>query len=212
MTDPHPDPRALAEALERIDRKLPAGPWELWTSCSFRRITGPDGKEGGVLHAYNQRSDNHPDLSMPEDQLQELVALRNALPAIRVALAASQPPAVQGWVDVTVQEVEAEIGTALCDVAFPALGTLAACNAIARRRFAEQGWRPISEHDEEPAVAPFCSPFLVWGETWESDPTLAFYEDGEWVENHTGGPLENVTHFMPLPAPPAERASEVEGA
>lgn len=70
------------DVMEADERSLPAGPWELWTSCSFRRITGPDGKEGGVLHAYNQRSDNHPDLSMPEEQLFALVRLRNALPRL----------------------------------------------------------------------------------------------------------------------------------
>jgi hypothetical protein len=72
--------------LEEIDRTLPAGPWEVWTSCSFRRITGPDGKDGHVLSAYNQRGDGHPDLSMPETQLQALVALRNEAPALATLL------------------------------------------------------------------------------------------------------------------------------
>lgn len=76
------DMLAKIARLEALERRLPAGPWELWTSCSFRRITGPDGKEGGVLHAYNQRADGHPDLSMPENQLAALVELRNALPAL----------------------------------------------------------------------------------------------------------------------------------
>lgn len=80
----------LIERLEKAEGVLPAGPWTLWTSCSFRRITGPDGKEGGVLHAYKQRSDGHPDLSMPENQLQELVALRNALPEVIALLRAIQ--------------------------------------------------------------------------------------------------------------------------
>lgn len=80
-----PSPQDIAE-LERKLGVLPALPWELWTSCSYRRITGPDGKEGGVLHAYNQRSDNHPDLSMPEDQLFALVDLVNAIPQMLAAL------------------------------------------------------------------------------------------------------------------------------
>lgn len=90
--DPSPHPETPAEPntppdttlveLKRDEAKIPPAPWELWTSCSYRRITGPDGKEGGVLHAYNQRSDGHPDLSMPEDQLLALVRLRNALPAL----------------------------------------------------------------------------------------------------------------------------------
>lgn len=78
----------LIERLERANATLPAGPWELWTSCSFRRIVGPSGADGDVLSAYNQRGDNHPDLSMPEGQLQELVALRNALPEVIALLKA----------------------------------------------------------------------------------------------------------------------------
>ncbi len=77
----------IGERLEQIDVTLPAGPWKLWTSCSYRRISGPRGADGGVLHAYKQRSDGHPDLSMPEEQLQALVDLRNALPAVREELA-----------------------------------------------------------------------------------------------------------------------------
>ncbi len=76
------DSAGLAEHLQRIDQRIPAGPWTLWTSCSFRRIGGPEGKDGDVLSAYRQRSDGHPDLSMPEDQLAELVELRNALPEL----------------------------------------------------------------------------------------------------------------------------------
>lgn len=74
-------PQSLEE-LEGDEALLPPAPWELWTSNSFRRITGPDGKDGGVLSAYRQRSDGHPDLSMPEDQLFALVRLRNALPGL----------------------------------------------------------------------------------------------------------------------------------
>lgn len=78
----------LIARLEKAESGLPSGPWALWTSCSYRRITGPLGRDGGVLSAYNQRSDGHPDLSMPEDQLQELVALRNALPEVIALLRA----------------------------------------------------------------------------------------------------------------------------
>ncbi len=94
MTDPtetkNPSIEGLVERLRALDAALPAGPWELWTSCSFRRITGPDGKDGGVLSAYLQRSDNHPDLSMPEHQLQALVDLRNAAPEAASDLARLQ--------------------------------------------------------------------------------------------------------------------------
>lgn len=86
---PDPTPSDLAR-LREDEALLPPAPWELWTSCSFRRITGPDGVEGGVLHAYNQRSDNHPDLSMPEEQLFALVRLRNALPGLLDALSSER--------------------------------------------------------------------------------------------------------------------------
>ena len=76
----------LIKRLEGAESALPAGPWKLWTSCSFRRIGGPSGADGDVLHAYNQRSDGHPDLSLSEEQLQALVDLRNALPEILRAI------------------------------------------------------------------------------------------------------------------------------
>lgn len=39
------------EGLAIADEASP-GPWEWWTSNSMRRLTGPDGKDGGVLSAY----------------------------------------------------------------------------------------------------------------------------------------------------------------
>lgn len=48
------------------DAKFTPGPWEIWTSCSFRRISSKaTGKDGDVLHAVIQRSDGHPDLCFP---------------------------------------------------------------------------------------------------------------------------------------------------
>lgn len=42
------------------------GPWKIWTSCSFRRISSEaTGNDGDVLHAVVQRSDGHPDLCFP---------------------------------------------------------------------------------------------------------------------------------------------------
>ncbi len=57
--------------------RLPPGPWEVWTSCSFRRISGPDGQDGGVLCGITQRADGHPDLSMNERQLEALCQVVN---------------------------------------------------------------------------------------------------------------------------------------
>lgn len=39
------------------------GPWEVWTSCSWRRIGSHAGKM--VCEPITQRSDNHPDLYFP---------------------------------------------------------------------------------------------------------------------------------------------------
>lgn len=42
------------------------GPWRIWTSNSFRRISSDaTGKDGDVLHAVVHRSDGHPDLHFP---------------------------------------------------------------------------------------------------------------------------------------------------
>jgi hypothetical protein len=69
--------------LTKAISALPAGPWEVWTSNSYRRITacvgGRSGPDGGVLHAYRQRSDGHPDLSMTAEQLRALCDLRNTV-------------------------------------------------------------------------------------------------------------------------------------
>lgn len=75
-----PSDRALAakraEDLDAADRNLPDGHWEVWSSNSFRRITGPDGYDGSVLSAIKQR-DSHLDLSMGEDNLRRVCWLRN---------------------------------------------------------------------------------------------------------------------------------------
>lgn len=74
--------QALRDAIGR----LPDGEWEVWTSCSFRRITsvknGRHGRDGGVLSGTIQRSDGHPDLSMNEKQLEALCVLRNTVAKI----------------------------------------------------------------------------------------------------------------------------------
>jgi hypothetical protein len=44
------------------NQKHTPGPWEMWTSNSFRRISGPDGRDGGVLCAITQCRHGHPDL------------------------------------------------------------------------------------------------------------------------------------------------------
>jgi hypothetical protein len=75
--------RKLLEVLQGDPWRRQPLPWRVWTSCSFRRI-GCDqtGKDGDVLHAYNQRSDGQPDLSMSEERLNAWVGLTNALPSL----------------------------------------------------------------------------------------------------------------------------------
>jgi hypothetical protein len=66
----------LADSLAAADRDLPDGKWEVWSSNSFRRISGPDGRDDSVLSAVTHR-DGHPDLSMNEENLRRLAWLRN---------------------------------------------------------------------------------------------------------------------------------------
>ena len=68
-------PKVITNALDR----LPDGFWEVWTSCSFRRISRRGGGDGGVLRGTVQRSDGHPDLSWDEKTCQALCDLVNGL-------------------------------------------------------------------------------------------------------------------------------------
>lgn len=67
---------ALVAQAREDDERIPAGPWTVWTSNSFRRITGPDRKDGGVLSAVVHR-DGQADLSMREEALKALCSIRN---------------------------------------------------------------------------------------------------------------------------------------
>jgi hypothetical protein len=75
--------REQAAKLHACLDAMPGGHWEVWTSNSYRRITAVIGRrsqqDGGVLHAYNQASDGHPDLSMSELELKALCELRNTV-------------------------------------------------------------------------------------------------------------------------------------
>lgn len=74
--------KVLLDELNPNLDALPPGPWETWTSCSFRRISGPDGKDGGVLHATKHKYDGHPDLSWTERQCDAICAIVNTLRAL----------------------------------------------------------------------------------------------------------------------------------
>lgn len=73
----------VPEKIQAAMDRLPSGPWEVWTSCSFRRISGPDGGDGDVLSGTVQRSDGHPDLSMTAEQLTDLCDVVNWARSLR---------------------------------------------------------------------------------------------------------------------------------
>lgn len=89
-------PDRLTVVLREALNKLPPRPWTVWTSCSFRRIGGATGSDGDVLSAYNQRSDGHPDLTMPEEQLRALVDVIHAADSI-LALRGEGEPVAWRW-------------------------------------------------------------------------------------------------------------------
>lgn len=64
----------LKPIRERL-KKASAGPWEWWTSNSFRRLSGPDGKDGGIAYATVAR-DGQPDISIREDDMEFIAHAR----------------------------------------------------------------------------------------------------------------------------------------
>lgn len=88
--------RGLLEVMQDGGRRLP---WELWTSCSYRRIkTGATMGErdyGRDVLSGSQCDDGVVDLSMPEHQLFAMVGLLNALP--RLLDIASRPQYDRGF-------------------------------------------------------------------------------------------------------------------
>lgn len=58
------------------------GPWEWWTSNSYRRLSGPDGKDGGVLHATVLR-DGQPDVVCRDADRALIAAAPNLLATLK---------------------------------------------------------------------------------------------------------------------------------
>ena len=78
-----------------MNAKHTPGPWTIWTSNSWRRICGADGK--GVCAPITQRPDNHPDLYFPNGGVDGPDAkLLTAAPELLAALKALLPFADQG--------------------------------------------------------------------------------------------------------------------
>lgn len=71
------------------------GPWEWWTSCSWKRLTSKDAsgkwmREGNVLRP-SIASDGHPVLDVSEDDMALIAAAPDLLTMLKVA---------QLWLDV----------------------------------------------------------------------------------------------------------------
>ena len=69
------------DELERLAKAATPGPWEWWTSNSFLRLSGPDGRDGGVLYACNIRNE-YATVVVSEADLRFIAEARTALPAL----------------------------------------------------------------------------------------------------------------------------------
>jgi hypothetical protein len=65
------------DQIEAIDRARPPGPWEWWTSNSWRRLTHE--REGDVLCPIVCR-DGHPDINISEAMMEWIVAMERFAP------------------------------------------------------------------------------------------------------------------------------------
>lgn len=72
------------------------GPWEWWTSNSFRRLSGPSGKDGDILHAVVSQYDRHPDVSIREEDMDFIEEARDAMPQLLAEVRRLRALAVQG--------------------------------------------------------------------------------------------------------------------
>lgn len=66
----------MLDELERLHEAATAAPWDWWTSCSYRRLTGPDGRSGSVLHAFVAH-DGVPDVAIRDEDMRLIQELRN---------------------------------------------------------------------------------------------------------------------------------------
>jgi hypothetical protein len=67
-------PDAKLDELERLAHAATPGPWEWWTSNSWRRLTAEGGREGGVLCPFVNRYDHHPDLSISAEDMAHIAS------------------------------------------------------------------------------------------------------------------------------------------
>lgn len=85
------------DELERLAKAATPGPWEWWTSNSFLRLSGPDGRDGGVLYACNIRNE-YATVVVSEADRRFIAEARTALPAL-IARIRELEQALQGCVD-----------------------------------------------------------------------------------------------------------------
>ena len=71
------------EKLEALARAATPGPWSWWTSNSTLRLTGADGRDGGVLYGYARQGGGDVNCA-PNDQ----AFTASANPAVVLALIA----------------------------------------------------------------------------------------------------------------------------
>ena len=76
--------------LEALARAATPGPWAWWTSNSVLRLTGDDGIDGGVLHAYARR--DHADICCGESDRAFIAAANPAAVLELIALARRAAP------------------------------------------------------------------------------------------------------------------------
>ncbi|WNG69303.1 hypothetical protein [Cupriavidus gilardii] len=69
------------DELGRLAKAATPGPWEWWTSNSFLRLSGSDGRDGGVLYACNIRNE-YATVVVSEADRRFIAEARTALPAL----------------------------------------------------------------------------------------------------------------------------------
>ncbi|MBD8654160.1 hypothetical protein IFT68_00785 [Oxalobacteraceae sp. CFBP 13730] len=98
MTTTHPfasDSGLNLDHLEALARAATPGPWSWWTSNSTLRLTGADGRDGGVLYGYARQGDGDVNCA-PNDQAFIAAANPAALLALIALARCAQPYATGG--------------------------------------------------------------------------------------------------------------------
>ena len=77
------DDKKLIDRATAVISPATPGPWQWWTSCSYRRLSSvPSGADGDVLHGVVQRHDNHPDVHCSEADRAFIAESRMLVPGL----------------------------------------------------------------------------------------------------------------------------------